>query len=226
MQSGNGEFVEVYLDGSFRIGCAPSLVPAPGQYMLAHPAGSAAPLAEAIFFVDAAPGGFHAAPPLPDSWVLGKSIDLKGPLGRGFALPNSARKIALIAIDGPGSRLHGLMRQGMNQNLEIALISAEPVFDIPEAVEVQPIQAFRDVVHWADFIALDLEWKNFTGLKDLMEGLELIHAVREAQVLIHTLLPCGTLASCGACAVPVRHGWKMACKDGPVFRLGDLIGAG
>jgi NAD(P)H-flavin reductase len=30
------------------------------------------------------------------------------------------------------------------------------------------------------------------------------------------------MAECGACAVPSRHGYKLACSDGPVFPLHTL----
>ena len=43
------------------------------------------------------------------------------------------------------------------------------------------------------------------------------------QVLIQTPIACGGLAECGVCAVQARRGWKMACKNGPVFELEELI---
>jgi dihydroorotate dehydrogenase electron transfer subunit len=44
----------------------------------------------------------------------------------------------------------------------------------------------------------------------------------EAQVLIHTPVPCGGVADCGVCAVTLRSGWKLACQDGPVFDWREL----
>jgi NAD(P)H-flavin reductase len=35
-------------------------------------------------------------------------------------------------------------------------------------------------------------------------------------------MPCSGLADCGVCAVPARRGYKLACKDGPVFDLDEL----
>jgi NAD(P)H-flavin reductase len=40
--------------------------------------------------------------------------------------------------------------------------------------------------------------------------------------LILAPMPCAGLAECGACAVPARSGWKLACLDGPVFDLRAL----
>ena len=36
-------------------------------------------------------------------------------------------------------------------------------------------------------------------------------------------MPCGGAAECGICAVPFGRGWKLACKDGPVFELNPLL---
>jgi len=37
-------------------------------------------------------------------------------------------------------------------------------------------------------------------------------------------MPCGGLGDCGLCAVDLKRGWKLACKDGPVFDLNELEG--
>jgi hypothetical protein len=58
---------------------------------------------------------------------------------------------------------------------------------------------------------------------EMTSKLNQVSAVRDAQVLIHTPMPCAGLAECGVCAVRDRHDWKMACKDGPVFIMKDLL---
>jgi dihydroorotate dehydrogenase electron transfer subunit len=42
------------------------------------------------------------------------------------------------------------------------------------------------------------------------------------KALVMTPIPCGGIAECGACAVPAHRGWKLACRDGPVFNLNEL----
>jgi hypothetical protein len=44
MRNGQGQLVEIYLDSRSRITCPPDLIPAPGQYILAHASGSDSPL--------------------------------------------------------------------------------------------------------------------------------------------------------------------------------------
>lgn len=223
MHTGTGQITEIYLDGSARIDCAPELVPAPGQYLLAHASASDSPLAVPVFLYEAAPNGFRFAPPLHPSWTLGTRLNLRGPLGRGFAFPSSSRRIALIAFDDSPARLRGVMSHGLGQDSEVVLVCDATVQDLPEVVEVQPMEAFRDVCKWADFIALDVSRENLDRLREMFTGVEQFAAAREAQVLVRAPMPCGGLAECGICALTVRHDWKMTCKDGPVFTLKDII---
>jgi hypothetical protein len=78
------------------------------------------------------------------------------------------------------------------------------------------------VCNWADYLALEARRVSLPGL-----GRRLVpKAGQEAQILIRTALPCGALAECGVCAVPSPRGPLLACKDGPVFKLADLLWGG
>src|SRR5258706_2921678 len=223
MHTGVGQITEIYLDGSARVDCVPELVPASVQYLLDYAFDSDIPLAATVFFYDSSPNGFRAALPLQSSWTLGTRLNLRGPLGRGFLLPASARKIALIAFDDSPTRLYGLISLGLKQNSEVDLVCNSTLQDVPEIVEVQPLQQASEICKWADFIALDVARENLNQLKEMLKGLEQVPAAREAQVLVRTSMPCGGLAECGICAVTIQHDWKMACKDGPVFLLKEGI---
>jgi len=215
--------METYLDGSARIECPPALIPAPGQYLHAHAPASDLPLPASVFLYDSLPNGFRAAPPLMPAWTIGTRLNLRGPLGHGFDLPVSARKIALVALDSSPARLHGVMSIALEQNLEVVLVGDSTAQGLPEAVEVQPLQALNEVCKWADTIVLDASRENLNQLKEMLGGLERVAAVHDAQILIHTPMPCGALAECGVCAVATQHAWKLICKDGPVFFLKDVI---
>ena len=223
MHTGIGQISEVYLDGSARVDCVPELIPAPGQYLLAHANATDAVLPVPVFLMETARKGFRAAPPRHPSLSLGKRLYLRGPLGHGFALPNSARRVALIALEGSAARLRGLMDLGLKANSEVVLVSNSTIQDLPEAVEVQPLQAAKEVCNWADFVAFDLGRENLAEWENMLVGWEQFPSVGESQVLIHTSMPCGGLAECGVCAVTSRHEWKMACRDGPVFPYADLF---
>src|ERR671931_1764610 len=99
MHTGKGQVLELLLEDGrrqVRISCPSNLIPAPGQYLLAGD-GSMAPLPVPFFHTDSAPQGFIAMGSIPDFWTPGAELQLRGPLGRGFSLPLSARKVGLVA---------------------------------------------------------------------------------------------------------------------------------
>jgi hypothetical protein len=81
------------------------------------------------------------------------------------------------------------------------------------------LSVFTEAIQWADFIALDIPLEALSGLRAELGLGAFDKLTSPAQVLIHTAIPCGGLADCGACAVSMRRGWNLACKDGPVFDL-------
>lgn len=220
MKAGTGEVVEIYLDRSAGVHCAPELIPQPGQYLLAHADGSDSPLAVPLFFGRALPDGFRTAPISAETWLPGTRLNLAGPLGHGFILPAFARKTALVAYDDDPSRLLGLMGSVLNQGSELVLVTDVPVEDIPESIEIQPLKALEEILRWSDFAAIDAARENLEHLLSLpcLKKRE----VNDVQVLVRAPMPCGTRAECGVCALSLHHEWKMICKEGPVFRLQDL----
>lgn len=223
MKNGTGQVKEILLDSRALIICPPGLIPAPGQYLLAHASGSASPLPVPLFFSDSAPNGFIAVTQLPALWVPGASLNLRGPIGHGFTIPPSARKTALIAFDDSPARLRGLISIALKQNAEVVLVSNSEVKDLPEVIEVQPLQAMLEIMQWADYAAIDIDRGNLNQLWEMLRKQSQVSARGEAQVLVRAPMPCGGLAECGVCALTIRHEWKMICKDGPVFAAGDLM---
>lgn len=203
-----------------RIECAPQLVPAAGQYLLADD-GSAAPLAVSVFGAGASPGGFLAAPPLPEAWTPGSALKLHGPLGRGFSLPPAARRIALLALDRSVARLLPLIPPALVQHAAVTLVCAAPPPDLPEDVEVQALTTWMDVLAWADYLAVDIHRDDLSAW---IARLGQAGAAGGAQILVRTQMPCAGIAECGICAVAVKREWKMACKDGPVFDMKEVLG--
>ncbi len=223
MKIGEGQLFEIYLDASIRIICPPELIPAPGQYILAHASGSDSPLAVPVFFSDSAPNGFRSAPLENSLWKPGAQLNLRGPLGHGFTVPTFVRKVALIAFDESPARLRGLIPLALKLGAEVVLVSDSALDNVPEAVEVQPLQALMEIFFWADYAAFDVGRENLNRLGEKFGKGEQAKGPREAQVLVRAPMPCGALAECGVCALTIRHEWKMICKDGPVFGMKDLL---
>jgi dihydroorotate dehydrogenase electron transfer subunit len=224
MHTAKGQVVELTLENGLRharISCSANLIPSPGQYLLASDA-SDSPLPVPIFYTNSAPQGFIAAAPLPDSWNPGHEIYLRGPLGRGFTLPLSARKVGLVAFDDAPSRLGGLIALALKQEAAVVLVCDFAIDTLPDDVEVQPMSALIEILEWADYLAFDVARENLSGLRESLGSMKQAWAWKEAQVLIRTPMPCGGVADCGICAVTLKPGWKMACKDGPVFDLDEI----
>ena len=224
MHTAKGQVIELILENGLRharISCLTNLIPSAGQYLLASDA-SDSPLPVPLYYTDSAPEGFIAAPPIPEAWMPGMQISLRGPLGRGFALPAFARKIALIAFDDAPLRLRGLIRPALKQGAAVVLVSDFAADNLSDEVEAQPLSALQDVLAWADFAAFDVARVNLFELREKLGMMKQAQAACEAQVLIRTAVPCGGVADCGVCGVSLKSGWQLACKDGPVFDLREI----
>jgi hypothetical protein len=226
MKQGTGELVELYLEGVLtggRLLCPQKLIPGPGQYLLAHDPASNVPLPVPVFNAGPVPGGFLIAPPIPQTWRPGTTLSLRGPIGKGYSLPDSARCVALVALDETFARLNPLLANALKQDVSVVLVSDLDLPDLPPEVELQPLSALAEMAQWADYLAIDISRDSLSGLREMLGLNGQAKLKYEAQVLVITPMPCGGMGECGVCAVTDRHGWKMACKDGPVFDLKELV---
>jgi NAD(P)H-flavin reductase len=219
MHTGKGQVLELILEDGvrhLRVSCPASLIPSPGQYLLAGDE-SGAPLPVPLFHTDSAPEGFIATGLIPDSWRPGLTLGLRGPLGQGFSLPAWARRIGLIAFSVIPARLRGLIQPALKQGAAIVVVCDSNAEHLPDDVEVQPLSALGDIVEWSDYLACDVERDNLDQLQERLGRPGRFAARKEIQVLVHTPIPCGGVAECGVCAVKLKSSWQLACKDGPVF---------
>ncbi len=207
-----------------RLSLPDNMRPDAGQYLLASvPEDETEPLPLALFPAGHLGSDLLVAPPLPGGWSAGMEVWLRGPLGKGFSLPATARRVALGGLDMCVQRLLPLVEQALAQGADVALYcdSAVPQ-DLPLAVEALPLAQLASAPDWADYLALDLPYARLGQLNALL-GLE--HGRRcpcVAEALVYTPMPCGGLADCGVCAVRSGNRWRLACKDGPVFGLDTL----
>jgi len=225
VKQSTGELVELYLENGLtggRLLCSPDLVPVPGRYLLAHD-GSDDPLPAPVFNAGPSSGGFLVAPPIPRTWQPGITLTLRGPLGRGFILPDSARHVALVPLEETFARLKPLLGNALKQGASVVLVSDLSLPDLPPEVELHPLSALAEIAHWLDYLAVDIAREFLPKLRQMLEFGKQVPVKFDAQVLVRTPMPCGALAECGVCAVTVRRSWKMTCKNGPVFSLSELI---
>ncbi len=223
---GEGRVSELLLlDGApaARLSCAAGLIPSPGQYLVAHADGSDAVLSTVLFAAAAFPDGFVTASPIPSTWVPGTRLHLRGPLGHGFAVPASARRITLVAFNCVPRVLLSLVEPALRQGASVALVSAGMPDDLPLQVEAQPLHALSEISHWADYMAFDVPRAALAELKSTLQA-DKTSMKAEAQALVRAPMPCGALAACGVCTVEVGRQLRLACEDGPVFDFRQLMG--
>jgi hypothetical protein len=227
MATGTGTIIELRLevDGlSGRISLPEGMSLVPGQYLTGSGSDAFEPLPVTIFPSQILAGEVIAAPPLPAAWTAGMKIRLRGPLGHGFRVPATARRLALASLDGSPTRLLPLIAPALAARAAVAVYARFNPRDLPEEVEVLPIDMLPEALSWADFLALEAPT---TALSSIRERLALKPFQRpscDTQVLVTTPMPCAGLAECGVCAISTVDGWKLACVDGPVFDFNQLEG--
>jgi dihydroorotate dehydrogenase electron transfer subunit len=218
MHSGKGHIDETYIhsDRAARLLCNPNLIPAPGQYLLAHAATTPdAPLPHPIFKAASHAAGFYTAHPLPPTWTPGTLLTLRGPLGHGFTLPPAARHIALVAFGNTCSRLLALLEPALAQNAAVTLLTSAPPSGLSPTLEILPLASLSKLLSWADYLAIDLPRAALQAV--FTQYPALIHNDYATDFLVETPLPCGGMADCGACAIRTKNTTRLACRNGPVF---------
>jgi hypothetical protein len=224
MRVHSGEITEIQLDSggdlAAWIACPPEAIPDPGQYLISVGDESILPIP--LFPAKRADHGFLTAPTIPPDWVPGTSLQLRGPIGKGFQIPSHVQRLAFVAMDGTSARLLPLVYQALQEDRSVALFTDAPLPSLPLALEAHPLSVLPEFISWADFLAVDLPMQALPHLRQTFSLASQEYLPCPGQALILAPMPCGTLADCGVCALQVRNTWKLVCKDGPVFNLNDL----
>jgi dihydroorotate dehydrogenase electron transfer subunit len=237
-----GSFVEVALN-------APAIAPglAPGRFVLAD-LGNDDYLRMPLFPARITVEGFGVlvSPDHPAAALQpGAEIDLIGPLGQGFDVPESARRLLLVA-DTPHLPvvLPLLETRFSPKNLvspSISLLLSAPVAGelypirlLPPALEVHivtadgsaghkgvPLDLLPDLVRWADCVCAASDPADYPAMAGVVREVRIGPSRRFAQALVVPALVCG-VGACQGCAVKVARSTRLACTDGPVFDLLDL----
>lgn len=205
------------------ITCPPGAIPSAGQYIRAHNLDDEyAELGVWLFPGKIGVDGFLALPQIPASWNPGTRLDLWGPLGQRFNLPDRVQRLGLAALGDTMARLLPLIEGAVQLDCSMTLFTDAPLVQLPPSVEVYPLSLLPEALSWAEFMALDVPLAHLPDLRSIL-GIQPNHDLPcPAQVLVFTSMPCSGLADCGVCAVSARRGWRLVCRDGPVFALEKL----
>lgn len=231
-----GRLVEVllerYQNATARIACPPAALPRPGQYLQAYDPNDQLMTTPISLFptgnVERSKNGLEVSVTLlghiPIDWEPGAELALRGPLGRGFELPERVRRLALVALGVSPGTLLPLIPVALERGAEMAMFCDSPLRELPAAIEVRGLEAAGEAIGWADCLAVDIEQGNIDDLGQRLGIRDRLPRALTAQVLVRGQMPCGGLAKCGVCALATNKGELLACEDGPVFELRAVIG--
>jgi hypothetical protein len=117
------------------------------------------------------------------------------------------------------------VQRTLAQGGDVALYCSSDLPDhLPLAVEVLPLNQLSQASAWADYLALDVPLEQICrSCAPAWKSPKAAVIPCPAEVLVTAPMPCGGIAECGVCAVHTTQGWRLACKDGPVFDLDILL---
>ena len=229
---------------------AATLIPQlqPGQFLLLRCDGCY--LRRPIFPVPAGPGIITVLlRPNPDpglAWLLSRqppdTLDVIGPLGVGFPLPNHTQNLLLISDHPQLGPLLGHMQQAMLAGYAVTLAlggrratTLYPLSQLPPQVEVQAATWDGSLGHRGEISEITpelLRWADVVGaVGSSLLYQNLCTQTREARfgndrgflygLLDQTPLACG-IGACLGCTLETEQGLKLSCTDGPVVDLMTL----
>jgi dihydroorotate dehydrogenase electron transfer subunit len=232
---------------------APDLSPRllPGQFLLLRCAGRfTCYLRRPIFPTPLADDGLTLLlRPDPDpglAWLLtrkpGDKLDVIGPLGAGFPLPDTVRNLLLVSDTQALDPLLGQMRQAIDAGISVTLAlggsqasTLYPVSALPPVVEFQaatldgslghrgPVtDLLPELLTWADSVCAVGSINLYRTLKVQAGKMRLKAETGFLYGLVtHNRLACG-VGACLSCVLETEAGLKLTCVDGPVFDLAAL----
>jgi dihydroorotate dehydrogenase electron transfer subunit len=144
----------------------------------------------------------------------GETLDMIGPVGRGFRLPSQGS--GLLVIASALERVMPAIVAALARGLAVAVLAPRGAELLPPAVEIQRGPLTEELARWADVVILDVADPQARAqhIRELAPG----RAQDFVQALMPTLLPCG-VGACQACWVQTGHTRRMACIDGPVLGI-------
>ncbi len=199
--------------------------PEPGQYLPCQRLSDASEVLMTHPFRILEQEGALTLEPIPQDWFPGDEIQYLPPEGRAFQLPTSVQRVGLLPFGVSPFRLLTLVKPALAQDASIILFfnpaqRNDYLSFVPSQVEVVPLTALKDNLDWLDYLAADLKREDIEELSYIFGPSP--HSFT-GQALIRTMMPCRGLADCGVCAVKTTKGWRLACKDGPVFPLREVL---
>ena len=217
--------IESIGSGRLRAWLVSEIALAPGQFGIARFTSCSDPyLSKTLFPVEIGNKGFVIELGTKDPFLRflypGEYVSMLGPVGRIAPLLPYATNVLLVGGSQPQILLP-LAAQALERSSEVTLLLTEPypVEVLDPQIEVRSgvlPQILDDFSGWAHQMFIQSHDALPTDLHHKAQ-----HCAEEVYALISTPMPCGT-GACHACAIHLHRGWRLGCRDGPIFKLADL----
>jgi dihydroorotate dehydrogenase electron transfer subunit len=169
----------------------------------------------------------------------GEKLDVLGPLGHGFYIKPTSKKLLLVAGGIGIAPLAFLAQQALGQEKSVILLLGAHTNDELYPQKLMPIgietitttedgsygekgkvtDMLSRYVNWADQIYACgplAMYKTIAGERQQWKNKDPV------QVSLEVRLGCG-IGACFSCSIKTKNGMKRTCLDGPVFNLDDVI---
>lgn len=223
MKAIQGSFDRIFLTDSitcYQFSDALSLHVQPGQFMAVR--GERDILPTLLFPVSMQGDVFATASGETCGWQPGELLNIRFPLGKGFSIHSSARRLLMVSGTSHPHRLLPAAGKILRERGETALFTNFLPESISPEIELLSREELADAFRWADCIIGDAEINSLRDWKEMITTGNSASQKKVIQILVDTPMACLGAAECGVCAIKTHRGWKHACSDGPVFSLEEL----
>ncbi|MGB8647473.1 MAG: hypothetical protein WCF84_19730 [Anaerolineae bacterium] len=204
---------------------------APGQFLLATPPTLDPYLPRIVwpFHLRAETVDSVLLPPDATNWARSEQLQLRGPYGHPFTIPDQPLRAIVLAADTlGGAQMLTLIEALVARECEVTVLCApDPWIEgwLPPEVEYREVEqvltASADLVNWADRLYACGSPALYDALYDMAHTARLAFAHGWGEILCRNLpMPCG-IGLCYLCACKTRRGVILNCKEGPVIDLAD-----
>jgi len=165
----------------------------------------------------------------------GELLDILGPLGTGFPIQDESRKVLLVGGGVGVPPLYELGKRLRESGVEVVTVlgfrDAESIFCEKDFQKLGPIHIATENGSYGTrgYVTDAIREKNpefdtiyACGPKLMLKALdETYRETKKGFLSFEERMACG-IGACYGCMVDTKDGLKRVCKDGPVFRLGEV----
>jgi len=169
----------------------------------------------------------------------GEMLDILGPLGHGFYISPTSKKLLLVAGGIGIAPLTFLAQQALDQEKSVTLLLGAGARDelypqklLPDGIktiittedgsygkEGKVTDILSGYVDWADQIYACGPLAMYSTIAG---GRQQWQNKKPVQVSLEIRMGCG-IGACFSCSIKTKNGMKRVCLDGPVFNLDEVI---